>query len=276
MPYARRLLRHLLALPLLGALPYSHAEVDESLASALDSLWSAERPTVSLLSARFTDRESKAGVAYQADTKHSPIYLMTGAENAALLFGRKRFDATATPWGNFPPLAMGNARLLEVNLPKRHYQVLIAPGKGLFAVGDWQRYAFLHVLDVSKGVAPAYYPLLAEANLGEHVLGHLPGSPVLNYARLVPSGQNAGSPPDEYEVSLYALARNGAQRVTVNGRPVAYSLKRTQDGWNISPATSTPVTNARDEERRPFTAPSRPSLFVKGTKTTPAQPAVGQ
>ncbi|WP_152225226.1 hypothetical protein [Pseudomonas sp. SCB32] len=255
-----RLLPYLL--PLLGLMQPAHADVDESLAVALESIWSGEQLSTSVLSAHFGNQVSKTGTAYRADVKNSPIYLDGGEEAASLMIGKKRFNAIATPWGNFPRLDMPNARLLAMNLPKKRYLVLAGPGDGLFTAGDWQRYSFLHVIDISSPSAPAYYPLYSDAHLGEHILGQLAGSPVLNYARLVPSSRSRTGDTEAYEVSLYALDRKGPERVVRNGVPLSYLLKRKDDAWIIEHLDRTPVTSARDEEARPFTAPLRPALFT--------------
>ncbi|MFV3304043.1 hypothetical protein ACNFBT_02015 [Pseudomonas sp. NY15181] len=262
MRYLHRLLRPFLALPLLGAVQLSHAEVDDSLVAAIDSIWQTPPPQVSLLSEHFDNRTSNAGTAYRAEVKGSPTYLVTGDEAASVVAGRKRFNAVSTPWGNFPKLQMQNARLLEMRLPKKRYRILAGPGVGLFSVGDWQRYSFLHVLDVSTPSAPVYYPLFSDAYLGERVLGQLPDSAVLNFARLVPSSRSGDGSTDAYEVTLYALGHKGPQPVIKDGHVLAYALKREDGSWVISSLDRAVATNARDEEKRPFVAAPRPALFV--------------
>lgn len=258
-----RLTRYLLALSLLGVMQFGHAEVDEGMAAAIGSIWDIERPSFSVLGSNLAGKVSKAGTAYRADVKHSPTYLVSGQEAASVLVGRKRFNAIATRWGNFPQLATEKTRLLEASLPKKRYLLLAGPGRGLFSVGDWQRYTLLHVIDLSKPAAPVYYPLFSDAYLGERVLGRLPGSSALNYARLVPSSRGPGGATDAYEVTLYALGHKGIERVIKDGRPLSYSLNREDGAWVIHNLDSTPATNERDEEKRPFVAAVRPSLFVK-------------
>lgn len=262
-----RMIRPLLAISLLGVLPLSHAQMDKSMAAAIDSLWQVEQPAVSVLGASFSDSLSKAGTTFRGEAKKSPAYLVTGKESAWVLFGKKRFNAIATPWGNFPRLRMQDARLLELNLPKRRYRILVGQGEGLFAVGDWQRYGFLHVLDVSAPSAPAYYPLFSDAWLDERVLGRLPDSPVLNYARLVPTSRNEKGGIEAYEVSLYALGRRGPERVFKEGHALTYALKREGATWVINSVDTVPVTTLRDEESRSFVAAPRPGLFVKVSPT---------
>lgn len=261
MPFTHRFCRYFLALPLLAALPLAQADTHESLSAAVESLWSSEQVSTSVLSSQFTQQDTKAGSHYRSEVKNSPAYLETAEEAAWVLIGRKRFNAVATPWGDFPRLDMRSARLLEFKLPKKHYQVLAGPGAGLFGVGDWQRYGFLHVVDVSA--APIYYPLYADAYLGEHVLGRLPDSPVLNYARLVPASRSRNGEIDAYEITLYALERKGLEPVLRNGLPLSYALKREGDAWGIDRVERTPVTTTRDEEHRAFTTPLRPPLFSR-------------
>lgn len=259
--HSPRWLRRLLALALLGTPPLAHAAVDDSLVAAIESLWGGQQPVSTVLGSSFAEQPSKAGTEYRVEGKNAPIYRESGGESAAVVVGRRSFNAVATPWGNFPQLDMHSARLLDMNLAKKHYQVLVGSGTGLFAVGDWQRYGFLHVLDVSSPAAPVYYPLYADAHLGELVLGRLPDSAVLNYARLVPTSRGPDGEFDGYEVSLYALGRKGPERVLKEGKPLAYSLKHDSGGWSIESMTSTPVSAAQDEEHLPFTAPLRPALF---------------
>lgn len=260
MPLTYRLRRCMLTLALLAVQPLAQAESHESLNSAVESLWSVEQVSTSVLSSHFTAQESKAGTEYRTEVKNSPSYLEIAGEAAAVMTGKKRFDAVATPWGNFPRLDMRSTRLLDIKLPKRHYQVLAGPGTGLFGAGEWRLYGFLHVVDVSTA-APTYYPLYAEASLGEHVLGRLPGSAVLNYARLVPAGRGKAGEAEAYEVTLYALEHDRPEPVLRNGVPLVYSLKHEGDTWVIASADSTPVTTALDEEHRSFTTPLRPALF---------------
>ncbi|KJK01991.1 hypothetical protein UB43_08070 [Pseudomonas sp. 21] len=250
-----------LSLALLGVLPLAQADTHESLSAAVESLWSGEQVSISVLGSSFTQQVSKAGTEYRPEVKHAPFYLQAAGESAWVVAGRMRFNAVTTSWGNFPRLDMRKARLLEIDLPKKHYQVLTGPGAGLFGVGDWQRYGFLQVIDISVPSAPLHYPLYTDAGLGEHALGRLADSPVLNYARLVPTSQSRTGEIDTYEVSLYALGRKGPERVLRDGVALAYLLKREGDGWNIESVDRTPVTAERDEEHRPFTTPLRPALF---------------
>jgi len=261
MSFTHRSGRFGLALALLGVLPLAQADIHESPSAAVESLWSGDQVSISVLSSSFTQQVSKSGTEYRTPVKDTPVYLQTAGESAWVITGRTRFNAVATPWGNFPRLDMRNARLLAIDLPKKHYQVLASPGAGLFGVGDWQRYGFLQVIDLSTPSAPAHYPLYTDADLGERALGRLAGSPVLNFARLVPASRSKAGEIDAYEVSLYALGRKGAERVLRNGVPLAYLLRHEGDGWNIDSVERTPVTTARDEEHRSFTTPLRPALF---------------
>ncbi|WP_440468525.1 hypothetical protein ACKI1H_12730 [Pseudomonas sp. YH-1] len=261
MSFTYRSARFCLALSLLGVLPLVQADTHESLSAAVESLWSGEQVSINVLSSSFTQQVSKAGSEYRTEVKNAPAYLQTAGESAWVLTGRRRFDAVATPWGNFPRQDMRQARLLEISWPKKRYQVLVSPGAGLFGVGDWQRYGFLQVIDTSVPSAPLHYPLYTEADQGEHALGRLADSPVLNYARLVPVSRSKAGEIDAYEVSLYALGRKGPERVLREGIALAYLFRHEGDGWNVDRVDRTPVTTERDEERRPFTTPLRPALF---------------
>jgi hypothetical protein len=263
MRYLHRLIRPLLALPLLGIMQASHAGLDDSMAAAIDGLWQGGQASFSVLATGLGEKKAKTGTAYQADAKNSPTYLVTGDEAAVVLSGGRRFSALVTPWGNFPRLQMKHTRLLGLELQKKRYQVLIGSGEGLFAVGDWQRYGFLHVLDVSTPAKPVHYPLFSDAYLDERVLGQLPGSSVLNYARLVPVSRDRQGHIESYEVSLYALGRKGPEVVMEEGRKLAYALRRDGDSWELSRVARTPATDTRDEEGRTFVAAPRPALFMK-------------
>ncbi|WP_263143420.1 hypothetical protein [Pseudomonas sp. RIT-PI-AD] len=271
------LLRNLTVLGLALQVPTVHAEVDPSLAFALEGVWRIESPAVSLLSDEFDSKEQKDGVRHEARVKDTPAYITSGEEGATVEYSRKRFPATDTPWGSFPQIDLDKAQLLEMTLPKKRYLVIAGKGKGLFAINDWQRFGFLHVLDVSSRSAPVYYPLVAEAELGSRVLGRLPGSSVLNYARLVPSRWASNVEPSAYEVVLYALKPKGPEQVIENGKPLAYSLTRTGAGWKLDRIKQTPVTDARDQAHRPFTAPAVQAPAAKPAgNASPAPSQAGQ
>ncbi|GEM_PF-2513663 len=269
------LLRNLAALGLVLHVHHAQADVDPALAFALEGVWKIESPAVSLVSDEFDSQEQKDGsLRYQARAKDTPAYVTSGEENATVEYGRKRFPATETPWGAFPQLDTGKAQLIEMNVPKKRYLVIAGRGKGLFAINDWQRFGFLHVLDVTSRGAPVYYPLVAEAELGHRVLGRLPGSSVLNYARLVPSRWASNVEPSAYEVVIYALKPKGPEQVIENGKPLAYSLTHTGATWKLERIRQTPVTDARDRANRPFTAPApQTTSAAPAAAKAPSQPA---
>ena len=137
--------------------------------------------------------------------------------------------------------------------------MISAPGAGLYSVTDWQRFGFLHVLDVTNRAKVIHYPLVAEAGLREKVLGRLPGSPVLHYARLVPSRWASNTKVNGYEVLLYALKPKGPERVVdENGRNLSYSISRVYEDspWTLERIDTTPVALARDAAGRAFSAPA--------------------
>lgn len=251
-------LRTLLVSTLLLTAQAVQAEVDPQLAFALQGVWQQESPSVSIISSTFTEKKDKNDLHFKATSKDSPTYITRDDENNFIEYSRKRFSASSSPWGTFPQLDLAASQLLEMNIQRKRYLVLSGPGKGLFSVGDWQRFGFLHVLDVSARYAPIHYPLVAEAGLGARVLGRLPDSPVLNYARLVPSSWASPVEPSAYEVSLYALKPKGPERVISNGKPLTYALSRTGSTWVLKPTHQTPVTDARDKIGRAFSAPLLP------------------
>lgn len=248
---------------LLGLAPQAGAQApDPSLLLALDEIWQLERPGISTLSDRFERKDGSTPARFETDVRDALAYVHVDAESAQVEFARKRFPADTSPWGALPRIAPASARLVEVTLPRKRYLVLSGTGEGLFGIGDWQRFGFLHVVDVSQRWAPIHYPLVAEAGLRERVLGRLPGSPVLNYLRLVPARWRDASTVERYEVLVYALNPKGPERVnTPEGQPLAYSLSRDEAAarWVLAPLAQTTVANARDAAGAAFSAPPSPS-----------------
>ena len=264
--------RALLASALLLGGPVAQAALDPNLAMALEGVWRQESPAISMLSDNFNSTEKADTLRYSADVRDTPVYVTQGEETTFVEYGRKRFAATESPWGSIPQLNTESAQLLEMSLLRKRYLVLSGQGKGLFNVGDWKRFGFLHVLDVSTRNAPTHYSLVAEAELGERVLGRLPGSSVLNYARLVPSRWASAVEPSAYEVSLYALKPKGPELVIANGKPLAYSLTRNAATWTLEPIRQTPVTDARDKAGRAYSAPTLPTAAVAAPTSATAEP----
>jgi hypothetical protein len=231
---------------------------DPELLFAIDSLWGLDRPAISTLAEGLQRRDGSEPVRFEADVRDGLAYLHTSAEGAAIEYARKRFDSAVSPWGALPRLDPASARLFEVGLARKRYLVLSGVGEGLFRIGDWQRFGFLHVVDVTQRWATIHYPLVAEAGLRERVIGRLPGSPVLNYLRLVPAQWSDARTVDRYEVLVYALNPKGAERVTgPDGQPLAYTLSRLnpERRWKLEPATATAVADARDAAGASFSAP---------------------
>lgn len=276
-PAARLLSLVALGFALCAPVGASHASTpDPDLLIALDSIWELERPGISTLSESFQRKDGSTPARFETEVRDALAYLQTDAEQAEVEYARKRFSAVQSPWGAIPRLDLQSVRLLEVTLPRKRYLVLSGTGEGLFRIGDWQRFGFLHVVDVSQRWAPLHYPLVAEAGLRERVIGRLPGSPVLNYLRLVPSHWRDASTIDAYEVQVYALNPKGAERaVNASGQQINFLLSRdnAERRWQISAAADTPVTHARDLAKASFTAP--PSDAERGHVTTPTNaPAV--
>jgi len=245
---------------------------DPELLIALDGIWQLERPAVSTLAEGLERKDGSDPVRFESEARDALAYLHTSAEDSAVEFARKRFPAQTSPWGALPRLQTSDARLIEVTLPRKRYLVLSGVGEGLFRIGDWQRFGFLHVVDVSQRWAPVHYPLVAEAGLRERVIGRLPGSPVLNYLRLIPAHWSDPSTIDAYEVRVYALNPKGAEPVKqADGAPLAYRLARSpaDQRWQLQPITATPVADARDAAGASFSAP--PAAAERGwAQTSPA------
>ncbi|GMV31535.1 MAG: hypothetical protein AMXMBFR59_36600 [Rhodanobacteraceae bacterium] len=231
---------------------------DPALVQALSGIWQGQQIAVKPLSDAFTRDPSIDPPRYTVPVKDAPAYITLDAEHAEIEFGRKTFAANESPWGPFPLLNTDDAELLEVTLPKKKYLVIAGIGAGLYGIGDWQRFGFLHVIDTSVRGAPVHYPLFAEAGLRDKVLGRLPNSNVLNFARLVPSRWTTNTQVDGYEVLLYSLLPRGPERVIGDdGRPLAYSLTRTDANapWVLTRTPATPIANVRDEAGRAYSAP---------------------
>lgn len=244
---------------------------DPSLVQALAGVWQGQSVTVVPLSDAYTRDPSIDPPRYTAPVKDAPAYITVDAEHAEIEYGRKTFAANESPWGPFPLLNTDDAELLEVTLPKKKYLVLSGIGAGLYGIGDWQRFGFLHVIDTSVRGAPVYYPVFAEAGLRDKVLGRLPNSSVLNFARLVPSRWATNTQINGYEVLIYSLLPRGPERVIGDdGRPLAYSLTRDDANapWVLTRTPATPIANVRDDAKRAFSAPP-----MKNALPQPATPA---
>lgn len=245
-------------------------QIDAGLALALDGIWQQQRAAVSVLTSSFNAADDSDPVRYETDIKKAPTYTNLDGENAQIDYLRKSYPANASPFGPLPQLDIAKTQLLEIALPDRRYLVISAPGAGLYSITDWQRFGFLHVLDVTNRAKVIHYPLVAEAGLREKVLGRLPGSPLLHYARLVPSRWASNTKVNGYEVLLYALKPKGPERaVDETGKPLAYSISRVYEDspWVLERVDSTPVALARDAAGRAFSAPA-----MKGALAPP--PAV--
>lgn len=268
-------------------------QVDAGLALALDGIWQQQRAAVSVLTSSFNAADDSDPVRYETDIKKAPTYTNVDGENARIDYLRKQYPINESPWGPLPQLDIAKTQLLEVNLPERRYLVVSAPGAGLYSVTDWQRFGFLHVLDVTNRSRVIHYPLVAEAGLREKVLGRLPDSPVLHYARLVPSRWASNTKVNAYEVLLYALKPKGPERVVAeDGRNLSYSISRVYEDspWTLQRVDTTPVALARDAAGRAFSSPAMKGALgppptvtsVAENSPTPAaatmtvpQPAVG-
>lgn len=243
---------------------------DPSLVQALDGIWQGARPSVTLLSDAFTRDPSVDPPRYTVPVKESPAYITVDAEHAEIEYGRKVFVANESPWGPFPLLNTDDAELLEIVLPKKRYLVISGIGAGLYGIGDWQRFGFLHVIDTSVRGAAVHYPLFAEAGLRDKVIGKLPNSTVLNFARLVPSRWATNTQVNGYEVLLYSLLPRGPERVIGDdGRPLSYTLTRDDANapWTLTRTPATPIANVRDDANRAFSAPP-----MKNALPPPATP----
>ena len=251
----------------------AHAtQADPGLAFALDGIWQQERPAVTVLANSFNANFDTDPPNYETSIKKAPTYTNLDGESAQINYLRKHYPVNASPWGPLPQLDAAKTQLFEIGLPNRRYLVISAPGTGLYSVADWQRFGFLHVLDVTNRAKVVHYPLVAEAGLQVKVLGRLPGSPVLNYARLVPSRWVSNTRVDAYEVLLYALQPKGVERVVgENGKNLSYVISRVdaEAPWTLQQVDITPIAMALDHAGRAFSAPAMKGARAPEPAITP-------
>lgn len=231
-------------------------EPDPFLIQAFDGVWKMERSATSLLTDRVDTHADNGILRHEPQVKDSPVYLRESYEVGTIEYRRKKYPANATQWGSFPHLNPDSMRLIEINLPQTRYVILSGQGENVFSATDWQRYRFLHVFDIGRGRnITNYYPLFAEAHLGERVLGRLPNSKVLNYARVVPAQWDMNNNISAYEVLLYSLERNGISRTHENELPVSYKLSKNTDNalWRLTSINATPVADELDRKGHFFT-----------------------
>lgn len=250
-------------------------EPDPFLLQAFDGVWKMERSATTLVTDRVDTQVEKGVLRHQPQAKEAPAFLRESYEVGHIEYRRKKYPATQSEWGNFPLLNPDTMRLLEISIPQTKYLVLSGQGENLFSTTDWQRYRFLHVFDIGRGRhITNYYPVFAEANLGERVLGRLPNSAVLNYARVVPASWDANNAINGYEVLMYNLDRKGITRTLENELPVAYTLTKNADGplWTLTPTNTTPVADELDRKGHYFTG-ARLSLDEYKARQLAAQQA---
>lgn len=234
----------------------ANSEPDLYLIQAFEGVWKMERSASTLLTDRVDTRAEQGILHHEPQVKDAPIYLRKSYEVGEIEYRRKKYPANQTQWGGFPHLNPDTMRLIEISIPQTRYWVLSGQGENVFSATDWNRYRFLHVFDMGRSrYITNYYPVFAEAHLGERVLGRLPNSPVLNYARVVPAQWDNHNNISGYEVLLYNLDRNGIKRTLENGVPVAYTLTKNTEGplWTLTPTTATTVADELDRKGHYFT-----------------------
>lgn len=245
-----------LIISLLSSCLMASNEPDPFLIQAFDGVWKMERSATSLITDRIDTRADNGILRHEPQAKDAPVYLRESYEVGAIEYRRKKYPANATQWGGFPHLNPDSMRLIEISLPQTRYVVLSGQGENIFSATDWQRYRFLHVFDIGRGRnITNYYPLFSEAHLGERVIGRLPNSNVLNYARVVPAQWDANNKVNAYEILLYSLERNGIARTQENDLPVSYKLiKNTENSlWTLTSINATPVADELDQKGHYFT-----------------------
>lgn len=231
-------------------------QADPFLLQAFEGVWKMERSATTLLSDTVDTLVEDGVLRHVPQVKNSPIYLQESYEVGAIEYRRKKHPAIATQWGSFPLLNPDTMRLLEITIPQTRYTILSGEGQSLFSTADWQRYRFLYVFDIGRGNhITNYYPLFADAYLGERVLGRLPNSQVLNYARVVPAAWDEQNNTSAYEVLLYSLERKGITRTLENELPISFMLTKNPGSpyWTLTSANATPVADELDRKGHYFT-----------------------
>ena len=229
---------------------------DPFLLQAFEAVWKMERSATTLITERVDTHVDNGILRHEPHAKDAPVYLRESYEVGQIEYRRKKYSATQSEWGSFPQLNPDTMRLIEISIPQTRYLVLSGQGENLFSATDWQRYRFLHVFDMGRSrQITNYYPVFAEAFLGERVLGRLPNSQVLSYARVVPASWAPNNTINGYEVLLYDLDRKGITRTLENEMPVAYTLIKNSDSplWTLTPVTATPVADELDSKGHFFT-----------------------
>lgn len=234
-----------------------HAAAPEAgLIAAVDQIWADERPAMSRLDLHFEPMPGTADGSVRSSDKAFQ-YHPDGTEAATWSWRRRSDSATTGPWGPLPRVALETADAYRMQFERKAYVVISAVGAGLFSISPWDQYRFLQVFDMGAGRGQHFFPLVAPADLGVRVLGRLPGSPVLNYLRLIPVQRDAAGAIVAFEGSMYALTPAGAERVRdLVERPTAYALRRAadDDAWSVQAIFATPVTDALDARDVPFVA----------------------
>jgi len=231
-------------------------QADPFLLQAFEGVWKMERSATTLLSDRVDTLVEKGILRHAPQVKNAPVYLQESYEVGAIEYRRKQYPAVTTQWGSFPLLNPDTMRLLEISIPQTRYTILSGEGQSVFSSADWLRYRFLYVFDIGRGASITnYYPLFADAHLGERVLGRLPNSQVLNYARVVPAAWDENNNTNAYEILLYSLERKGITRTLENEMPVSYTLTKDvgTPHWTLASTNSTPIADELDRKGHYFT-----------------------
>jgi len=232
-------------------------EPDPYLVQAFNGIWKMERNATSLLTEQIHTHVVNNTFRQEPQYKDAPIYLRESGDTGAIEYKRKRYPVESTPWGALPHLDPDTMRLINIDMAHTNYLVLSGLGEGIFSTTHWNQYRFLHVLDVGRGHGIVnYYPLFSIAGLEEKVLGRLPDSIYLNYARLVPTQWDHNRVATRYEVLLYELGRNGVERVVKNDKPLTYLLEKSTSGpqWQLHLTPTSPVADTLDTQGHYFTA----------------------
>lgn len=227
------------------------AQADTGLSEALKAqLWQAPQPEFQQREMHFSSQPGNAGSTdYLSDPPDAVRVTETPPDGQQICMQGSCVDTTRSIFGRLPPLRIvGGLDFLETRIRDRHFRIFMATGAGIFASGTRQRYSFIHVFE-----GAAHHALVAEGYLGEAVLGRLPGSNTLNYARLVPTDWLQRGEARRYEVLLYRLGCTRPQRVWRAGKPLAYSLERQalDAPWKLILTDATPVADALDAALAP-------------------------
>lgn len=182
-------------------------------------------------------------------------YVVENHERSHFSFSKRKLDATNSLFGSIPSLKIEGIRSYDLSLPDKKFIVISGKGDGLFTVGDWTDFQFIHVLDVTRRWNPVLYSLPTMESMETIVLGVYATSKELNYLRVLPVITRDGEVV-EYEVFVYELAKGKSTPLSDStGKDVAFKVFKTSGGWAILRKEKAEYSMKNDLAERPYYMP---------------------